>query len=182
MNRSAALEAVLFVAETPIPEGELAEALGVTVDEIRAELEAMASRLRDPERGLTLENAAGGWRLYSKEEALPYLERFASAAAAARLSNAALEVLAVTAYRQPVSRGQIAELRGVDSDSALRTLARRGLVEEAGRLSLPGNPAVYRTTDLFLEMMGMRSLEELPPLADYVPPADAVESLERGAF
>lgn len=182
MNRAAALEAILFVAETPIPEGELAEALEVPAAEVRAELEAMAARLQDPERGLSLENVAGGWRLYSKAEALPYLKRFASAASAVRLSGAALEALAVTAYRQPVSRGQIAELRGVDSDSALRTLARRGLVEEAGRGPGPGAPALYRTTGLFLEMMGMRSLEELPPLADYVPPADVVESLERGAF
>lgn len=182
MNRAAALEAILFVAETPIPEGELAEALEAPAAEVRAELEAMAARLQEAERGLSLENVAGGWRLYSKAEALPYLKRFASAASAVRLSGAALEALAVTAYRQPVSRGQIAELRGVDSDSALRTLARRGLVEEAGRGPGPGAPALYRTTGLFLEMMGMRSLEELPPLADYVPPADVVESLERGAF
>lgn len=182
MNRSAALEAILFTAETPIPERELAEALEAPAEEVREELEAMAARLREAERGLTLENVAGGWRLYSKAEALPYLKRFASAASVVRLSGAALEALAVTAYRQPVSRGQVAELRGVDSDSALRTLARRGLVEECGRGPGPGAPALYRTTDLFLEMMGMRSLEELPPLADYVPPADVVESLERGAF
>lgn len=182
MNRSAALEAVLFVAETPIPEEELAEALEAPVEEVRAELEAMAARLREPGRGLSLENVAGGWRLYSKAEALPYLERFASSASVVRLSGAALEALAVTAYRQPVSRGQISELRGVDSDSALRTLTRRGLVEEAGRAPGPGSPVLYRTTGLFLEMTGMRSLEELPPLADYVPPADVMESLEREAF
>lgn len=182
MKLPAALEAILFAAESPIPERELAEALQAPAAEVRAELLAMAARLEDPERGLTLENVAGGWRLYGKAEARPYLERFASSPSASRLSNAALETLAVVAYRQPVSRGQIAELRGVDSESSLRTLARRGLVEEAGRISAPGNPAVYRTTDLFLEMTGMRSLDELPPLADHVPPAETVESLERGTL
>ena len=85
----------------------------------------------------------------------------------------------MVAYRQPVSRGQIAELRGVDSESATRTLERRGLIEEAGRLSTPGNPAVYRTTETFLEGLGLQSLADLPPLADHVPPADVVETLEQ---
>ena len=120
----------------------------------------------------------GGWRLYTKPDAYPYLERFASTATATRLSGAALEVLAIVAYKQPVSRGQVTELRGVDSESSLRTLERRGLIEEAGRLPTPGNPAVYRTTRLFLERLGLRSLDDLPPLADHVPPADVVESLE----
>jgi segregation and condensation protein B len=125
-----------------------------------------------------LRQAGGGYRLYSNPEAYPYLERFASSATARRISGAALEVLAVIAYRQPVSRGQIAEIRGVDSDSAIRTLERMGLVEEAGRLPGPGNPAIYRTTPLFLEKLGVNRLEELPPLADHVPPAEVVEALE----
>ena len=98
-------------------------------------------------------------------------------AVATRLSPAALEVMAVVAYRQPVTRAQIAHVRGVDSESAVRTLERHGLVEEAGRLPLPGNPAVYRTTPTFLEKLGLRSLDELP-LADHVPPADVVDRLE----
>ncbi|HKZ24427.1 MAG TPA: SMC-Scp complex subunit ScpB, partial [Acidimicrobiia bacterium] len=97
---------------------------------------------------------------------------------ARRLSPAALEVLSVIAYRQPVSRAQIGEIRGVDSESAVHTLERLGLVEEAGRLATAGNPAVYRTSALFLEKVGLDSLEELPPLADHVPPAEVMDSLE----
>ena len=179
MNPPAALEAILFVAESPVPEGELAEVLEIPLATVKAELAAWAERLEGEDRGIVLRYVAGGWRLYSKPEALPYLERFATTGTASRLSNAALEVLAVVAYRQPVTRGQIAEMRGVDSVSALRTLARRGLVEERGRLPTPGNPVIYGTTDLFLEALGLGSLTDLPALADHMPPADMVESLDQ---
>lgn len=178
MDRLAALEAILFVTEAPVPTPELAEVLETTperVEELAAEL---SHRLEARGSGLTARSTAGGWRLYSRPEAYPYLERFSSSATARKLSSAALEVLAVVAYRQPVSRGQLTEIRGVDSDSSLRTLLRLGLIEEAGRLSLPGNPAVYRTTPLFLEKLGIDSLDDLPPLADHVPPADVVGALE----
>ncbi len=137
-------------------------------------------RNRTIERGnnSVLRRIAGGWRFYSHPETFPYLERFAATATASRLSSAALEVLAVVAYRQPVSRNQIAEIRGVDSDSAIRTLERRGLIEERGRLPLPGTPTIYGTTGLFLEKLGLDSMEDLPPLADHVPPATVVETLE----
>ena len=182
MKPEAALEAVLFVAETPVPEAELAEALELPRAEVKALLAAWAERLEEEGRGVALRYAAGGWRLYTKPEALPYLERFAQTDGAARLSKAALEVLAVVAYRQPVTRSQIAELRGVDSGSALRTLARRGLVEETGRLPAPGNPALYQTTGLFLEALGMGSLSDLPPIADHMPTPEAAESLDRESF
>ena len=178
MNTRAALEAILFVTESPVPIEELAEVLELPKQQVQIELEELASDLMTRESGLVLRQAGGGYRLYSNPEAYPYLERFASSATARRISGAALEVLAVIAYRQPVSRGQIAEIRGVDSDSAIRTLERMGLVEEAGRLPGPGNPAVYRTTPLFLEKLGVNRLEELPPLADHVPPAEVVEALE----
>ena len=178
MNTRAALEAILFVTESPVPIEELAEVLELPKQQIQVELEELASDLASRESGLVLRQAGGGYRLYSNPDAYPYLERFASSATARRISGAALEVLAVIAYRQPVSRGQIAEIRGVDSDSAIRTLERMGLVEEAGRLPGPGNPAIYRTTPLFLEKLGVNRLEELPPLADHVPPADVVEALE----
>jgi segregation and condensation protein B len=178
MNTRAALEAILFVTESPVPVEELAEVLELPKQQIQLELEELASDLATRESGLVLRQAGGGYRLYSNPEAYPYLERFASSATARRISGAALEVLAVIAYRQPVSRGQIAEIRGVDSDSAIRTLERMGLVEEAGRLPGPGNPAIYRTTPLFLEKLGVNRLEELPPLADHVPPAEVVEALE----
>jgi segregation and condensation protein B len=127
---------------------------------------------------VVLKSVAGGWRLYSHPDTYPYLERFSSSATARKLSPAAMETLAVVAYRQPVSRGQISEIRGVDSDSAMRTLERLGLVEEKERLNVPGNPAVYRTTELFLEKLGLDELAELPPLADHVPPAHFVDTLE----
>ena len=178
MNTRAALEAILFVTETPVPIEELAEVLELPRQNVQEELEELAADLVARESGLSLRQAGGGWRLYSHQDAYPYLERFASSATARRISGAALEVLAVIAYRQPVSRGQIGEIRGVDSDSAIRTLERMGLVEEAGRLPGPGNPAVYRTTALFLEKLGVNRLDDLPPLADHVPPADVVEALE----
>ena len=130
--------------------------------------------------GLVLRSVAGGWRLYSHPDAYPYLERFAASATSRRLSSAALETLAVVAYRQPIARSQISEIRGVDSDSAVRTLERLGFIEEKERLNIPGNPAVYQTSELFLEKLGLGSLSELPPLADHIPPAEMVDSLEEG--
>lgn len=178
MNNRGILEAILFVAEQPVPVEELAEVLEIPVDGVEAELKALAAEMADRQSGVVLRKVAGGWRCYSNPEAFPYLERFASTASATRLSGAALEVLAVVAYRQPVSRNQIAEIRGVDSDSSIRTLERRGLIEEIGRLPLPGSPTIYGTTDLFLEKLGLQSLGDLPPLADHVPPATVVETLE----
>ena len=176
MDNASILEAILFVAESPVPIEELAEVLEVAVTDVQKELDVLADRLVD--HGLELRNVGGGWRLYSHPDTYPYLDRFAATATASRLSQAALETLAIVAYRQPVSRSQVSEVRGVDADSALRTLERRGLVAETGRLALPGNPAVYGTTDLFLEKMGLQSLADLPPLADHVPAATVVESLE----
>ncbi|MFW2339178.1 MAG: SMC-Scp complex subunit ScpB [Acidimicrobiia bacterium] len=176
MDNASILEAILFVAESPVPIEELAEVLEVAVTDVQKELDVLADRLVD--HGLELRNVGGGWRLYSHPDTYPYLDRFAATATAGRLSQAALETLAIVAYRQPVSRSQVSEVRGVDADSALRTLERRGLVAETGRLALPGNPAVYGTTDLFLEKMGLQSLADLPPLADHVPAATVVESLE----
>ena len=176
MDVPAILEAILFVAESPVPIEELAEVLELPISDVRSELDILAERLTN--RGLELRNVGGGWRLYSSPDAYPFLDRFASTASATRLSQAGLETLAIVAYRQPVSRSQVSEVRGVDADSALRTLERRGLIMETGRLALPGNPAVYGTTDLFLEKMGLHRLSELPPLADHVPAATIVESLE----
>jgi segregation and condensation protein B len=174
----AALEAVLFVTEAPVPLGELAEVLELPKKQVEELLAELAQDLERRESGLVLRSVAAGWRLYSHPDAYPYLERFSSSATARKLSPAALETLSVVAYRQPVARSQIGEIRGVDSDSAVRTLERLGLVEEKERLNLPGNPAVYVTTDLFLEKVGLGSLADLPPLADHIPPADTVDSLE----
>ena len=179
MNTAAALEAILFVAEHPVPESELAQVLETPLTTVRGLLAKWEGELEADDRGIVLRHVAGGWRLYTKPEALPYLERFATTDDGSRLSPAALEVLAVVAYRQPVTRGQISELRGVDSASALRTLVRRGLVAEEGRLSTPGHPAIYRTTGRFLEALGMASLIELPSLTDHMPAPEMAEALDR---
>jgi segregation and condensation protein B len=178
MDNRSALEAILFVAESPIPTKELAEVLETAPGEVERELTTIQTELVEREAGVVLREVAGGWRLYSHPDALPYLERFATTTSANRLSNAALETLAVVAYRQPVARSQINEIRGVDSDTALRTLERKGLIEPVGRAPGPGSPLLYGTTGLFLERLGLGSLDELPALADHVPPAEVVETLE----
>ena len=175
---AAALEAILFVAEEPVPLQEIAEVLEVPAASVEEALATLQDRLEAEGSGLVVRPAAGGWRLYTRPDLHPYLERFATSATATRLSRAALETLAVVAYRQPVSRGQVAEIRGVDSEHALHTLERRGLVDVVGRAPGPGQAALYGTTELFLEKLGMRSRAELPPLADHVPPAAVVERLE----
>ena len=178
MNELGALEAVLFVTEAPVPARELAEVLEVSIDRVEDLLEELRAGLDARESGLVLKPAAGGWRIYSHPDAYPYLERFSASATSRRISGAALETLAVVAYRQPVSRSQVSEIRGVDSESALRTLERLGFIEESDRLNIPGNPAVYATTAMFLEKLALGSLDDLPPLADHVPPATIVDSLE----
>lgn len=179
METVAAVEAILFVAEEPIPAGEIAEVLECPIAEVEDALGALQASLEDESRGLVLREAGGGWRLYTRPEARPFLERFAASARVARLSRQAMETLAVVAYRQPVSRAQVGEIRGVDSEHALRTLERRGLVGEVGRAAGSGQALLYGTTELFLEKLGLRSLDELPPLGDHVPPSDVVETLER---
>jgi segregation and condensation protein B len=179
METSALLEAILFVAEEPITAQELAEVLELPVEEIEATLRALQGDLHDAGRGVVLREVAGGWRLYSDPAAREHLERFAATEKATKLSAAALETLAVVAYRQPVSRGQVGEIRGVDPEHALRTLERRGLVTAIGHAAGPGQAILYGTTELFLEKLGINDVAELPPLADHVPPASVVETLER---
>ena len=157
----------------------MAEVLERSQTEVEDELQDYAADLEEKDRGIVLRELGGGWRLFTHPDARPYLERFAATDRVARLSKAALETLAVVAYKQPVSRGQVSEIRGVDSDRALRTLERRGLVLEIGTAPGPGQALLFGTTPLFLEKLGVRGLEELPPLADHVPPKDVVDALER---
>jgi len=179
MDIGSVLEAILFVAESPVTVGELSEVTESPPAEVEAALADLERELNDRDGGVVLRAVAGGWRLYTAPDARPYLERFATTDRATRLSRAALETLAVVAYKQPVSRGQVAEVRGVDSERALRTLERRGLVREIGTAPGPGQAILYGTTELFLEKLGVNSVQDLPPLADHVPPADVVETLER---
>ena len=179
MKTRSLLEAILFVAEDPVAVAELAQVLEVAVVDVTAELESWARELEDRNAGYVLREVAGGWRLYSNPTAAPYLERFAATPTATRLTQAALETLAVVAYRQPVSRGQVSEIRGVDCERTLRTLERFGLVAEVGVAPGPGSPILYGTTEMFLEKLGLNRLADLPPLAEHVPPPDVVEALER---
>ncbi len=173
------LEAILFVAENPILAKELAEVLEVSVETVEGNLRGLQTSLHDDGRGVVLREVAGGWRLYSHPSARAHLERFAATERATKLSPAALETLAVVAYRQPVSRGQVAEIRGVDPEHALRTLERRGLVVGVGNAPGPGQAILYGTTGLFLEKLGINDVSDLPPLADHVPPASVMDMLER---
>jgi len=177
MTNAAALEAILFVAEAPVSSKRLCEVLGIERPELDREVEALSVRLESTDRGLRLERVAGGWRLYTRPELSGYVESFVSRGSINRLSAASQEVLAVITYRQPVSRNQISEIRGVDSSSSVRTLERMGLVEVTGRLSVPGHPALYGTTELLLEMQGLDSLDELPPLSERVPSPEVMDGL-----
>ena len=171
------VEAILFVSETPVTTAEIAE----VTERPRMDVEAALASLSEhygSGHGVELQEVAGGWRIYTTADMHPYLERFAASERARRLSNAAVETLAVIAYKQPVSRGQVTEIRGVDSEQAIRTLERRDLVAEVGRAPGPGQAVLYGTTALFLEKLGLASIGDLPPLADHVPPAQIMETLE----
>ncbi|MFQ5555811.1 MAG: SMC-Scp complex subunit ScpB [Acidimicrobiia bacterium] len=178
MELKSIIEAILFVAEEPLRAAEIAEVTERPRTEIEEQLGALRDDLASGGRGIVLREVAGGWRLYTHPDARAHLERFAETDRATRLSKAAMETLAVVAYKQPVSRGQVAEVRGVDSEHALRTLERRGLIYEIGRAPGPGQAVLYGTSDLFMEKLGIGSIGELPPLADHVPPAAVVETLE----
>ncbi len=179
LSMRALIESMLFVAEEPIPVKEMAEVLEESVATVEQELREYSADLEETGRGFVLRELGGGWRLFTHPDARPHLEKFAATDRVSRLSKAALETLAVVAYKQPVSRGQVSEIRGVDSDRALRTLERRGLVFEIDVAPGPGQALLFGTTPLFLEKLGVRGLDELPPLADHVPPKDVVDVLER---
>lgn len=174
------LEAILFVADEPLPASDLAVLLEVAVSEIQAQLESAAAEYESTGRGIVLRQVAGGWRLTTHPSAAPFLERFVEESRNPRLTQAALETLAIVAYRQPISRAQIAEIRGVSSESVIRTLIARGVVQEIDRDPGPGNAILYGTTTEFLERMGLNSLADLPPLPEFMPEVAAVEKMEAG--
>ncbi|HEV2785002.1 MAG TPA: SMC-Scp complex subunit ScpB [Solirubrobacteraceae bacterium] len=168
-----ALEAILFVSDEPVDAASLAQVLDEPADAVLAALEALAADLEASRRGMVLRQVAGGWRLYSAPDAAPYVERFVLAGRSGRLSAAALETLAVIAYKQPISRAEIGEVRGVNVDGAVRTLVTRGLVEEVGRDPGPGQAILYGTTREFLEQVGLNDLGDLPPLSEFLPTGPA---------
>jgi segregation and condensation protein B len=160
-----ALEALLFVTDEPIPVVAIAQILEVDRKDVEESLHALAARYEEEGAGIVLRNVGGGWRLSTHPEAAPYVERFVLSSRHARLTKAALETLAIVAYKQPVPRHQISAIRGVDSDGVLRALVERGLVVEAGHEDAPGRPSLFATSPEFLERLGLDSLASLPPIA-----------------
>jgi segregation and condensation protein B len=164
----ASLEAILLVADEPVPAVVLAQVLERPTGEITELLRQTAAAYAAEERGFDLREIAGGWRFYTREECAPVVERFVSEGQEVRLTQAALETLAVVAYRQPVSRARVSAVRGVNCDGVMRTLTLRGLVEDSGTDPETG-AILYRTTSYFLERLGLASLDELPDLAPFLP-------------
>jgi segregation and condensation protein B len=175
-----AIEAILMVADEPIEIGLLAQLLEMPPASIEALCDELAASYDAEDRGFVLVRVAGGYRFQSHPDLAPYVERFVLEGQSVRLSAASLETLAIVAYKQPVSRAQVASIRGVDVDSVIHTLQRRGYIEEVGRDPGPGQALLYGTTRLFLERLGIDGLADLPALGDFVPGADVVEALEHG--
>lgn len=164
-----ALEAILLVISEPVDANTLAQVLEAPTDEVTATLHALRAEYVDDGRGFVLREAGGGWRLYTDPGAAAYVERFVAHGRSTRLSQAALETLAIVAYKQPVTRAQISEIRGVDADGAVRSLVGRGLITELGREPAPGQPLLYGTSPAFLERLGLTDLGELPVLPTLSP-------------
>ena len=171
-----AIEAVLMAATEPVEPQVLAQLVERPVAEVEGLCALLAAECSS--RGFVLAKVAGGYRFQTHPDLAPYVERYLLEGRHARLSGAALETLAVIAYKQPVTRSQLSAVRGVDVDGVVRSLLDRGYIEELGREDGPGHPARYGTTRLFLERLGLESLEKLPPLADMVPDAEVMEEME----
>jgi segregation and condensation protein B len=171
-----ALEAILLVVDAPATDESLAAAVGRGVAEVREHLRAIADQLSDARSGIDLREFGGGWRFYTRDVYAPVVERFVMDGTQTRLSKAALETLAVVAYRQPVTRARISAVRGVNVDGVVRTLLTRGLIQELGAEGESG-AVLYGTTDYFLQRLGLGSLDELPALAPYHPEVDVLDEL-----
>lgn len=169
-----ALEAVLMVADQPLDHLTLAQAVGHPPADVAEALEALAAEYTEQGRGFELRNIAGGWRFFTREEFAGAVERFILDGQQARLTQAALETMAVVAYRQPISRSRISAIRGVNVDGVVRTLVTRGLIEEGG-VDEESGAILYRTTSYFLERMGLGSLSELPDIAQHLPEMDEMD-------
>jgi segregation and condensation protein B len=174
-----ALEAVLMVVEEPVTELALASTLQLPPPQVSSLLAELKDEYERAGRGFELREVAGGWRMFSRAEYAPVVERFVIDGQQARLTQASLETLAVVAYRQPVSRSRVSAVRGVNVDGVMRTLVTRGLVEERGTDGESG-AILYGTTSYFLERLGLTSIEELPALAPFLPEVDALDDVASG--
>ena len=175
-----AIEAIILVSEQPIDVNLLAQLLELRPSIVEELCRELAAEYDEAGRGFQLARVAGGWRFQSNPDQAPYVERFVLAGQTAKLSAAALETLAIVAYKQPISRAQVASIRGVSVDGVMRTLQQRGYIAEVARDPGPGQASMFGTTQAFLEKLGVDSLSDLPALGDFVPAADVVEQLEQG--
>ncbi|MDO4501830.1 MAG: SMC-Scp complex subunit ScpB [Coriobacteriia bacterium] len=170
-----AIEALLFVTDQPVSALTLAEMLETDTGSVLNALDALRSRLSDENRGIQLREVAGGWRLYTHPQFHELIERYVISWDTRKLSQAALETLAIVAYGQPMTRAGVAAIRGVNSDSSIASLVEKGLLREAGTADAPGNPTLYAVTRTFLEKFGLRSVDDLPPMADYAPDQETAD-------
>lgn len=173
-----ALESIIMVTEEPADPNLLGQLLEISPEQITKYLEELAESYDTENRGFQLIQVAGGWRFQSHPDCSPYVERFVLHGQSSRLSAAALETLAIVAYKQPLSRAQVAAIRGVNVDGVMRTLQQRGYIVEIGKDAGPGQASLFGTSDLFLERVGLNAIDELPPLGDFMPGVDVVELLE----
>ena len=171
-----ALEAILMVVDEPISEVILAQIIERPTEEIRSALLELADNYQNEERGFELKEIAGGWRFYSHPDLAPMVEKFVLDGQSAKLTQAALETLAVIAYKQPVSRARVSAIRGVNVEAVMKTLVTRGLVEESGVENETG-AILYRTTSYFLEKIGLNSVADLPALAPFLPDVDGLDEI-----
>ena len=172
-----ALEALLFVSDEPVPASRLAKVLDAGVAEVERTLKTLAAEYAEENRGFQLREVAGGWRMYTHPAYHSYVEEYVLSWDTRRLSQAALEALAVIAYHQPVTRQGVNAIRGVNSEAVISSLIEKGLVREAGRDKNTGNAILYGTTRAFLERFGLKDLAELPPLEDFAPDPDSQRAI-----
>ena len=175
-----AIEAVILVSHDPVPTELLAQLLEQPLNSVEQWCDELSAEYAEQQRGFELRRVAGGFRYQTHPDQTPYVERVVLHDQKARLSGAALETLAIIAYKQPISRAQVASIRGVDPDGVIRTLQARGYIDEVGRDDGPGLAILFGTTQQFLEKLGLDTIDDLPPIAEFIPDADIVEALEQG--
>ena len=178
-DKASIVEALLFVSPEPLSVGMLTETTGFDQGAVREILNRLVDSYRDRDGGLVIREVAGGYGFYAVPEAAPFIARLIRSQVNPRLTRAALETIAIVAYLQPISRGVVAEIRGVQSEGVMKTLEDRGLVQEVGRGGPPGYPMLYGTTSRFMERFGLNSLDDLPDLAEFAPDDATIEKIKR---
>lgn len=179
LDKPAVIEALLLVSPEPVSATMVSEITGFEVGAVREIMNRLIEQYRERDGGIVIREVGGGYSFYARPEASRYVSRLIQTQVNPRLTRAALETISIVAYLQPVSRGVVAEIRGVQSDSVMRTLEERGLVRQVGKGGPPGYPALYSTTTRFLERFGLNSVEELPSLEDFAPDEETVERINR---